>query len=323
MNNANVSFLIRNVPIQGKVVLAPMAGVSDSPFRMLAREMGSAMSYTEFVNAMDVVNGHPYLVDNRLAYSEVERPIVFQLFDNEIERLIRAAQIVRKRQPDIIDINMGCSAKSVSGRGAGAGLLREPRKVAELFNRLSSEIDIPVTGKIRLGWDNNSINYLEIARIIQDNGGNLVAVHARTKYQEYGGAAEWDAIAEIKQSLSIPVIGNGDVKTVDDINAMLNYTNCDAVMIGRAALGNPWIFSWRNRNEIQHSEVLRVIQKHLHSMTDFYGDEKGVILFRKHLHRYLAPYNISRMQRMRILTATDVGQIIMECVAVLAESAPP
>ena len=190
------------------------------PFRSVARQLGSAMSYTEFINAGDVIHGKRPHWKDRLAYKENERPVVFQIFDNDADRLLNAALKLQEYQPDIIDINMGCSDHSVSSRGAGAGFLRTPLKIAEIFKKLSHSLTIPVTGKIRLGWDDYTRNYLLVSRIIEENGGQLIAVHARTRMQGYQGQADWDAIAEVKQSVSIPVIGNGDVRTVADIDRL-------------------------------------------------------------------------------------------------------
>src|SRR3972149_7145370 len=158
------NFHVSSIPIYGRTILSPMDGFSDLPFRSLARRLGSAMSYTEFVNATDVIDNLPKL-EERLNFTEEERPITFQIFDDEPERLLSAALILRERNPDIIDINMGCSAKTVAGRGAGAGLLREPQRIAEIFRMLTRELDIPITGKIRIGWDEENLNYLEVAKI--------------------------------------------------------------------------------------------------------------------------------------------------------------
>lgn len=300
-------FYVGSIPIYGRTILSPMDGFSDLPFRSLARRLGSAMSYTEFVNAIDVVAGHAY-VGKRLTYSEAERPITFQIFDDEPERLLRAALILRERNPDIIDINMGCSAKCVSGRGAGAGLLREPQKIAAIFSTLSKELDIPITGKIRLGWDEENLNYLDVAKIIEDNGGKLLAVHGRTKQQAYRGEANWKAIAEIKSALSIPVIGNGDVRTVADIARIREFTGCDAVMIARGAIGNPWIFAGLDREEVSPDQVRETMLMHLDAMLNFYGAERGLIQFRKHASKYISPYGLSDSQREQLLTSETVEQ---------------
>lgn len=296
------AFKVKDVPVHGKVILAPMDGYSDLPFRSLARRLGSAMSYTEFINAIDVVGKHPHL-EEKLAYLQEERPVVFQVFDDDPDRLVRAALKLRLRDPDIIDINMGCSAKCVSGRGAGAGLLKTPEKIGYIFNRLSKELDIPVTGKIRLGWDADSRNYLQVAKIIEDNGGQLIAVHGRTKVQAYGGEADWDAIAEVKQAVRIPVLANGDVKSVEDIQTVLDHTGCDGVMIARAAIGNPWIFAGLNRDQVTETLLRDTMLQHLDSMLSFYGPERGLVLFRKYAARYLVSYQLSGDLRQMLMTS--------------------
>jgi tRNA-dihydrouridine synthase B len=309
LNNAEPAFHIGPVPVYGRVILSPMDGYSDLPFRSVARALGSVMSYSEFVNARDVLFGHPNL-EQRLTFAEHERPVVFQIFDDDPQRLLAAALKLRERNPDIIDVNMGCSAKCVSGRGAGAGLLREPQKIATIFSTLSKALDIPVTGKIRLGWDEENLNYLEIARIIEDNGGKLVAVHGRTKKQAYLGNANWDAIAEVKAAVSIPVIGNGDVKVAADVGRMMAHTGCDAVMIARGAIGNPWIFAGLDREQVSVELVRETMLEHLELMLDFYGQEWGLVLFRKHASRYISPYGLSTEQRQTLLTCENAQDFV-------------
>ena len=303
------TFHISRIPVYGDLILAPMEGFSDLPFRSICREMGSAVSYTAFINALDVLGGNPY-VAQKTAFLPEERPLAFQIFDNHPGRLLDAAQRLQELGPDIIDINLGCSVRRVSGRGAGAGLLRTPLKVARLFKSLTSVLSVPVTAKIRLGWDEQGRNYCLIARIIEENGGALVAVHGRTRAQGYNGLADWDAIAEVKQAVSIPVVGNGDVLRVADIQRLKAHTRCDAVMIGRAAVGNPWIFARRDRADVSAEEVLRMVTVHLDRMVDFYGEQQGVILFRKHAKRYIKAAGLPREQRLRFLTAESPGQVI-------------
>jgi tRNA-dihydrouridine synthase B len=311
-------FFIREIPIYGDVILAPMDGYSDMPFRSLARELGSAMSYTEFINAIDVIYTHPHL-EEKLAFLENERPIVFQVFDDDPDRLVKAVLKLSLRRPDIIDINMGCSAKCVSGRGAGAGLLRTPEKIALIFKRLSQALDIPVTGKIRLGWDENSLNYLDVARIIEDNGGQMIAVHGRTRAQAYSGQADWEAIARVKQAVAIPVIANGDVRTVADIDRIKALTGCDGVMIARAAIGNPWIFSRIDRDQVSADLLKQTMHQHLERMLSFYGAERGQVLFRKYASRYLLPYRLSGELRQSIMTSERKEQFLDLLDQVLAE----
>jgi tRNA-dihydrouridine synthase B len=298
------TFHVKTLPVYGDLVLAPMDGYSDLPFRSICRELGSAMSYTEFISVLEILQGHPYVAE-KLAYFEAERPVVYQIFDSDPERLLETALRLQERRPDIIDINMGCSVRSVSGRGAGAGLLREPAKIARIFALLSRSLEVPVTGKIRLGWDEASRNYLEVARAVEENGGALLAVHARTRAQKYQGKADWDAIAEVKASVKIPVIGNGDVCTPEDIVRMKSYTSCDAVMIGRGAVGNPWIFSRLRRDQVPVHQVQQVLECHLERMLAYYGAARGLVLFRKHANQYLQSYDIDPVKRQALLTVVQ------------------
>jgi tRNA-dihydrouridine synthase B len=303
------SFYVRQIPVYGDLILSPMDGFSDLPFRAMCRELGSAMSYTEFVNAQEVLQGNSR-VEKKLLFLPEERPVVFQIFDSEPGRILEAALRLQERGPDIIDVNMGCSAKCVSGRGAGAGLLRTPQKIAQIFQTLSGRLEIPVTGKIRLGWDDHDRNYLLVARIVEENGGSLLAVHGRTKAQGYGGQADWEAIAEIRQAVSIPVIGNGDVRTPADIERLKSSTGCDGVMIGRGAIGNPWIFSRLDRPQVHPEHVRTVMLRHLERMLSFYEGDYGLVLFRKHASRYLSPFPLTQDQRLRLMTAEHPGEFL-------------
>ena len=303
------TFEIASIPIYGDLILSPMEGYSDQPYRSLCRELGSAISYSEFINAIDIVQSSPR-IEPKLAFHPQERPVAYQIFDNDPERLLEAALRLQALGPDIIDINMGCSVRKISGRGAGAGLLRTPKKVARIFSTLSEILDVPVTAKIRLGWGEDTRNYLLIARVVEENGGALVAVHGRTRAQGYGGQADWDAIAEIKSYLTVPVIANGDVRSVADIESVKAHTGCDAVMIGRAAIGNPWIFSRRDREDVPVEDVRTMMLEHLERMQAFYGRERGLVLFRKHTNRYVSPYRLTQEQRTRLLTAEEPGEFL-------------
>lgn len=315
------SFFIANIPIFNRTILAPMDGYSDLPFRSLMRSFGSAISYTEFINAMEVTSRLSQRIIQRIAYLPEERPIAIQVLDNDPQRIFNASRVLMQAQPDIIDINMGCSAKSVSNRGAGAGLLRTPQKIAQIFELLSKNLNIPVTGKIRLGWDENQLNYLEIARIIEDHGGKCIAVHGRTRQQAYSGTADWDAIAAIKQSVKIPVIANGDVKSVADISAILKHTACDAVMIGRAATSNPWLFKGLDRSQVPPREIYQTLCKHLDLNLEFYGHAKGLVLFRKYASRYLITTEMPREIRTELLTCSDPAEF-KQIAARLITSSP-
>ena len=212
------SFHVGDIPIYGNLILSPMDGFSDLPFRSICRQLGSALSYTEFVNVDTLQGNHKASVRSiqKLTYSEQERPIVFQIYGHDLDRMVSTAERLQEKRPDIIDINMGCYVRKISERGAGAGMLRFPERIYHLFQRLSAVLDIPVTGKIRLGWDDEAVMdkaYLEAAHAVQDGGGQLLAVHGRTRRQGYKGPADWDPIAEIKSSLKkIPVIANAMCK---------------------------------------------------------------------------------------------------------------
>ncbi len=292
-------FRVRDVPVYGDAILAPMDGFSDWPFRSLCSGLGSAMSYTEFVKAQFIVRAFEHM-GPRFKYEEAERPVVFQIYGDEAGEIVEAALKVQDLHPDILDINMGCPSRTVANRGAGVGLMRSPHEVERIFKELTRRLDVPVTGKIRLGWE-DSKNYLTIARIVEENGGSLIAVHGRTKEQGYAGLADWDAIAEVKATVHIPVIGNGDVKTAADIRRMKAQTGCEAVMIGRAAVGNPWIFSRLERDQVTPEQVRQMVCAHLERNVAFYGEHKGLILFRKHATQYLKLQRLPRVARAEIV----------------------
>jgi tRNA-dihydrouridine synthase B len=308
MSMEHASFFVGSIPIGGDLILAPMRGYSDLPYRSICRGMGSAMSYTSFAGAIGILtkDKETYMA---LKYLPEERPVVFQIYDDDQYRLLDAARHLRALKPDILDINMGCSIQGIARRGAGAGLLQDVGKVGKIVKSLTSLLDIPVSAKIRLGWSRHNRNYLDIAQTIEDNGGALIAVHARTRDQRYCGNADWDAIAEIKEKVTIPVIGNGDVKSVEDIDRMSIHTGCDAVMIGRAARGNPWIFQRRKRKEIAFEEVQEIIHLHLDRMIDFYGQRLGILRFRKHLAAYLNPMELPDRLRIKIIKCSTRSQL--------------
>ena len=300
------TFRVREIPIYGDLILSPMAGFSDLPFRLICRELGSAMSYTEFVPAEAVLHGVRKTL-RMLEFHPAEHPMTFQFFGSDEDNLEAAARRLEAMGADIIDLNMGCSVKNVAGRGAGAGLLREPDKIGRIFRRLTQAVSVPVTGKIRLGCDDDSRNYRQVAQVLEDNGASLIAVHGRTKAQLYQGAADWDAIAEVKRAVTIPVIGNGDVKSAADIDRIKRHTGCDGVMIGRAAIGNPWIFQRRDRGEVTLADQAAMVRRHLALMLAFYGRERGLVLFRKHVVRYVkGVYGASDLhQRMMVCEEAD------------------
>ncbi len=301
-------FHVRDIPIYGDLILSPMDGYSDLPFRLICRELGSAMSYTEFVNVDTLQHGRSRIARMKLLYDPSERPMTFQIYGHDEDRLVDTAKRLQELEPNIVDINMGCYVKDIAERGAGSGMLRFPDKIARVFTRLSRELSVPVTGKIRLGWDEQTRNHTEVAHILEDSGASLIAVHGRTKAQAYRGSADWDAIAEVKRAVRIPVIGNGDVRTSADIARIKAHTGCDGVMIGRSAIGNPWIVARKDREQVALGERIALMRRHLALNLDFYGESLGLILFRKHAARYIQGLPGEDLLRVPLLTCNTLDE---------------
>ena len=298
------SFKIGNVLIPGNVMLAPMDGYTDLPFRLFIHELGSPASISEFINGVDIARGNPHL-EKRISFDEKERPFGYQILDDDPKRIIRAAHFLQQKKPDFLDLNLGCPSKPIIHRGAGSALLKDPQKIGEIIRNLRSEINLPLTAKMRIGWDQTSKNYLEVSRILEDNGVDAIFLHARTRKQGYTGQADWDTIAEVKQRVHIPVIGNGDIRVVEDIRKMLEQTHCDAVMIGRTAVSNPWIFSGLDREQVSREQLLVSLSRLVFLLQDFYGEELGLKLVRKFIVHILAPLNLEREQRIRLFECSD------------------
>ncbi len=297
-------FSFGNIPVYGNLILAPMDGISDQPFRWLCRSMGSAATYTEFINVLDVPMNLDY-IEKRTCFSKSERPIGFQLYGKDSDKILKAAQILSEKEPNFFDINLGCSVKRVAGRGAGAGLLKEPKSINNIITKLVNHIKIPITAKIRLGWDQENLNYKEISHIIEDSGAAMIAVHARSRDQNWQESANWNAISEIKKAVQIPVIGNGDITSKNDIQKMIKQTGCDGVMIGRAAIGNPWIFSDRSKASLSADQIIDIIKTHWLLLIAFYGPEKASIVFKKHLKAYISSPQFAHIDLKKIISTPN------------------
>ena len=250
----------------------------------------------------------PFL-PQQIVFSEGQRPFAYQIFDNSPDRILQTALYLETKNPDFIDINMGCSAKTVANRGAGAGLLKEPATIKQIMSLLTRELSVPITAKIRLGWDETSLNYLSISKLLEDYGCAMISVHGRTKKQGYQGSANWDAIAEVKQNVKIPVLANGDVNSMADVHNILKITNCDGVMIGRSALKNPWIFAGLDIDQITMEEKMDLLAEHLDLMTGFYGLESGLILFRKYIKFYVDVSSLGKELRSEIYSQNDAFKL--------------
>ena len=237
----NESWHIGHVTIPGRIGLAPMAGFSDVSYRLLAKEMGASFVCTEMVSAMGIKYNNEHTKE--LLYMEaVEQPVSMQIFGSDPEAIAIGAKVVEAAGAPIVDINMGCPVKKVVSSGDGSALMKTPELAMKVAESAVKAVQIPVTVKLRLGWDDTSINVVDMARRMESVGVSAVAVHGRTREQMYSGQANWDYIKEVKEALTIPVIGNGDVNSPESAKALLEYTGCDAMLIGRAAQGNPWLF---------------------------------------------------------------------------------
>lgn len=278
------------------IALAPMADITDSPFCRLCREVSGKdfIIFREMVSAEAIVRGNEKTL-RMCAFDEAERPIVIQIFGADPERVTLAAKIIMDRfRPDGIDINMGCPMPKIAGRSlAGAALMKNPERAAEIINHLKKAgLGAPISVKTRLGW-NDPKEILSFAKILEEAGAEAITIHGRTKAQGYSGAADWQTIGEVKKNIKIPVIANGDIGSVEDARKCLEITNADGVMIGRAALGNPWIFSEVVRSPfdcaqgpaVAGEEIKRVVLRHAELHLERYG-EKGIITLRKHLGWY-------------------------------------
>ncbi|EMY77509.1 TIM-barrel protein, nifR3 family [Leptospira weilii serovar Ranarum str. ICFT] len=277
---------IGNVTIPGRISLSPMAGISDSPTRRICRKFGAAFSYTEFVNTDELVHRAPKAL-KMFRFHPEERPITFQIFGNRLEIIAEAAEIIQELKPDIIDLNMGCSTRKVSLRGAGAGLLRRPALAGKIIEAIKKRVKVPVTAKIRIGWDSTTHNYLEVSKILEESGVDALTVHGRTKEMAYTGLADWDVIGEVKTNRNIPIFGNGDIKSFQEATSKIDKYALDGVLIGRNAIGNPWIFSEVKKEELSWNDISDVILQHVRWMVENFGEELGLVLFRKHLVKYL------------------------------------
>ena len=296
---------IGNVEIKGMAALAPMAGVTDRAFRELCVAFGASYVVGEMVSAKGISFNSDRSKELMLL-SENERPAAVQLFGSEPQTVAAAAVTAMEYKPDIIDINMGCPAPKISGNGAGSALMKNPDLCGEIVEAVCKAVDVPITVKIRKGWDDKSVNAVEVAKICEQAGASAITVHGRTREQFYSGKADLDIISEVKKAVNIPVIGNGDITNANDAAQMLEKTNCDMVMIGRGALGNPWIFreinAWLNDLRPMFppspAEKVTVILRHIQAMCDYKGEEIAMREARKHVGWYMKGFkNAAELRR--------------------------
>ncbi len=313
---------LAGVDIENPTVLAPLAGWSDAPFRKLCKEFSVGMVYTEMVSADGAIRRQKKTLE-LAGFDESERPIAVQVFGAEPEIMAGAVEIISRLRPDFIDINFGCPAKKVVKRGAGSALLRDLPLLQKVARAAVDATSIPISAKLRSGWDAESINVVEAAQRLRDVGVQMLAVHPRTQTQQFKGVSDWSLIEKVKTAVSIPVIGNGDIKNAFDAKRMLDETGCDAVMVGRAACGRPWLFS-QIRDYLVNGvapveptlrDRLKVCLRHLDYTVDVFGESRAVYMMRKQMALYLKGFaNASGLRKMIFTTDAynDVKKILLE-----------
>lgn len=292
---------IGNVEIKNNVFLAPMAGITDLAYRSICKEFGAGLVYTEMISAKGIhYNDEKTKLLTQI--DEKERPVAIQIFGSDADIMANVAKRMSEKA-DIIDINMGCPAPKVVKNDDGSKLMLNPALIDEITYKVVKNSTVPVTVKIRKGWNDENVNAVEIAKILEKNGVSAVAVHGRTREQFYSGIADWDIIKKVKESVNIPVIGNGDVIDIDSANKMIEYTGCDAIMVGRAALGKPWIFKEiieQNKIDMKQEELYKIIKKHYDLLSELKGEYIAVREMRKHISWYIKGLPLATQIRNQI-----------------------
>jgi tRNA-dihydrouridine synthase B len=308
---------IDGLKIEYPVFLAPMAGVTDKPFRTMCKSFGAAVVFTEFVSSEGIIRGNDKTI-NYMRFDEIERPIGIQIFGHDPETLARSAQYIEENlKPDIIDLNFGCPVPKVVKRGAGSAILKDLDQLEKIAKWVVRAVNSPVTAKIRSGWDNGGIVAVEAAKRLEAQGVSLITVHPRTTKQRYTGEADWSIIKDVKKAIKIPLIGNGDIHTPQDAKQMIEETGCDGIMIGRATMGKPWLFrdviDYLTKGELppegDQDQISRSFFKHLDLQKENYSLMYAGNLFKPHAAAYIRGMDGAAHMRFEINRSKDIDAI--------------
>jgi len=299
-----------NLSLSGRVILAPMAGVADSTFRAIARNFGAALTFTEMISADGIIHQNTNTL-RLLYFKPEERPIGIQLYGSDPQKLAEAAKLVERLKPDLIDLNFACPVKKVTKRNGGAAVLKDLGLLKKIVSSVVKSVSLPVTLKIRSGWDDRKIVALEVAKIASDCGVSALTIHPRTGKSMFKGKADWEIIAQVKSKVKLTLFGSGDIFSPQDVKEVIDLTGCDGVMVGRGALGNPWIFERANHYlenkkllpEPSEKEVIEVALRHLHLSIQDRGEYWGIVRMRKHLLWYIKRFPKNQGLRKKILSA--------------------
>ena len=308
---------IGNVTLNTPLLLAPMAGITDRPFRIICKNFGASMVYTEFVSSNGIIREHSKTLD-LIKFTEAERPIGVQIFGEDPEVVSQSALFIKKNyNPDIIDINYGCPVPKITKKGAGSAAMKDLCRMEEITDAVVKAVaDTPVTIKMRAGWNEENLVYLEAGEMLEKIGVKAITLHPRTTKQQFRGLSNWDYIKELKSAVKIPVIGNGDVKSYNDYMKIIDYTGCDGVMIGRAAMGNPWIFKniLAGLNDKQYKDPSIVdkamlCKEHFELLKDDKNETQCVNLTKKHFGYYLKGFSKASEWRVKFMNSSSINEV--------------
>ena len=296
---------IGNIKIEGIARLAPMAGISNAPFRSIAKECGSGLTTSEEIDANGLIKRSKKTLDDIAKYYPEERPIALQILGSDKESLVIGSKMLQDSGADIIDLNMGCPVPKITKTGRGSAMMKDLKNTAKILSAMRKALKVPFTIKIRSGWDEKNLNAIEVAKMAEDIGIDAITVHPRTRAQRFTGKSNWDVISEVVSAVNIPVTGNGDVNSISEALKMKEFTNCQSVMIGRAAIGKPWIFDEKYENlnyEEKYDYKTRIINRHIKLIKSHFSDHIALLQMQRHLSWYAGGQDRVRSFRVSLFS---------------------